>query len=111
MRGEDIGVMLDWETAHLGDPLEDIGWITNPVRSREHLIVGAWERPQLFARYEERTGFVVDETAVRWWNVLANYKLSVITLTGTAAFVDDRFDRLHQTPVGLFRVMFDMIGA
>lgn len=111
MRGEDIGVMLDWETAHLGDPLEDIGWVTNPVRSREHLIPGAWERPQLFARYEARTGFQVDEEAVRWWNVLANYKLSVITLTGTAAFVEDRFDRLHQTPVGLFRVMFDMIGA
>jgi aminoglycoside phosphotransferase (APT) family kinase protein len=111
MRGDDISAVLDWETAHLGDPLEDIGWITNPVRSREHQIVGSWERPQIFERYAARTGFVVEDDAVRWWNVLANYKLSVITLTGTDAFVDGRLDRLHQTPVGLMRVMFDFIGV
>ena len=111
MRGDDISAVLDWETAHLGDPIEDIGWITNPVRSREHQIVGSWERQQIFEHYAARTGFVVEENTVRWWNVLANYKLSVITLTGTDAFVDGRLDRLHQTPVGLMRVMFDTIGA
>jgi aminoglycoside phosphotransferase (APT) family kinase protein len=111
LRGDDIGVMLDWETAHLGDPLEDLGWITNPVRSREHQIVGSWERGHILDRYRAVTGFDVDEESVRWWNVLANYKLSVITLTGSEAFVDGRFDRVHQTPLGLYRVMFDMIGA
>jgi aminoglycoside phosphotransferase (APT) family kinase protein len=111
MRGDEVGVILDWETAHLGDPLEDIGWVTNPVRAREHLIAGAWERADLFARYEERTGFHVDPEAVRWWNVLANYKLSVITLTGVDAYVDGRFDRAHQVPVGLFRVMFEMTAT
>jgi aminoglycoside phosphotransferase (APT) family kinase protein len=105
MRGDDIAVILDWETAHLGDPLEDIGWVTNPVRAREHQIVGAWQPSDLFARYEQQTGFTVDPGAVRWWNVLANYKLSVITLTGVRAFVDDRLDRAHQVPVGLFRAM------
>jgi len=109
MRGDDISAVLDWETAHLGDPLEDLGWITNPVRAREHQISGVWERDQIFRHYAARTGYSVDEDAVRWWNVLANYKLSVITLTGVDAFVDHRLDRLHQTPVGLFRVMFDTI--
>ncbi len=33
--GDRINAMLDWETAHLGDPLEDLGWITNPPRARE----------------------------------------------------------------------------
>ena len=50
--GDDIVVVLDWETAHLGDPLEDVGWVTNPLRHREHLIPGAWERADLFAAYE-----------------------------------------------------------
>ncbi len=36
LAGEDISAMLDWELAHLGDPLEDLGWVTNPHRSREH---------------------------------------------------------------------------
>jgi aminoglycoside phosphotransferase (APT) family kinase protein len=111
MRGDEVHVMLDWETAHLGDPLEDVGWITNPVRAREHQIPGAWERAQIFEHYAKRTGFHVDEDVVLWWNVLANYKLAVITLTGVGAFVDGRFDRIHQAPLGLVRVMFDMIGA
>jgi aminoglycoside phosphotransferase (APT) family kinase protein len=111
MRGDEVHVMLDWETAHLGDPLEDIGWITNPVRAREHQIPGAWERADIVERWSKATGFLVDPDELRWWNVLANYKLSVITLTGVGAFVDGRFDRIHQAPLGLARVMFDMIGA
>lgn len=111
MRGDDIHVMLDWETAHLGDPIEDLGWITNPVRAREHQIPGAWERQQIIEHYTAATGYHVDDAVLLWWNVLANYKLSVITLTGVGAFVDGRFDRIHQAPLGLARVMFDMIGA
>jgi aminoglycoside phosphotransferase (APT) family kinase protein len=111
MRGDEVQVMLDWETAHLGDPLEDIGWITNPVRAREHQIPGAWERADIVERWSKATGFHVDPAELVWWNVLANYKLSVITLTGVGAFVDGRFDRIHQAPVGLSRVMFEMIGA
>ena len=41
--------LLDWELAHLGDPHEDLGWITQPLRRREHLIDGVWEAEQLFA--------------------------------------------------------------
>jgi aminoglycoside phosphotransferase (APT) family kinase protein len=111
MQGDEVHVMLDWETAHLGDPLEDVGWITNPVRAREHQIPGAWERADIVERWSKATGFVVDPDHLLWWNVLANYKLSVITLTGVGAFVDGRFDRIHQAPVTLARVMFDMIGA
>jgi aminoglycoside phosphotransferase (APT) family kinase protein len=111
MRGDEVSVMLDWETAHLGDPVEDLGWITNPVRAREHQIPGAWERADIIEHWSKATGFTVDPAELTWWNVLANYKLSVITLTGVGAFVDGRFDRIHQMPVGLVRVMFAMIGA
>jgi aminoglycoside phosphotransferase (APT) family kinase protein len=111
MQGDDIHVMLDWETAHLGDPLEDLGWITNPVRAREHQIPGAWERADIVERWSKATGYTVEPAELVWWNVLANYKLSVITLTGVGAFVDGRFDRIHQAPVGLARVMFEMIEA
>jgi aminoglycoside phosphotransferase (APT) family kinase protein len=111
MQGDEIHVMLDWETAHLGDPVEDLGWITNPVRAREHQIPGAWERADIVERWSKATGYSADAEHLLWWNVLANYKLSVITLTGIGAFVDGRFDRMHQAPMGLARVMFDMIEA
>ena len=110
LRGDDVGVVLDWETAHLGDPLEDLGWVTNPLRRREHQIPGAWTAAELLFRYRESTGVVVAEEALQWWRVLANFKLAVIGLTGVAAFVDGRYDRAHQVPGALFGVMFDLIG-
>ena len=111
LEGDRVSLVMDWEIAHLGDPAEDLGWVTNPVRAREHRIEGAWGPEELFARWEQRTGWRVDRSAVHWWNVLANFKLCVIVLTGTHAFLDGRFDRVHQPPVGLVRVLIDLIGA
>ena len=53
----------------------------------------------------------VDPAAVRWWQVLANVKLSVIVLTGSRAFVEGRLDRIHQSPVRIYRLLLDQIGA
>jgi len=111
VRGDHVGVVLDWETAHLGDPLEDLGWITNPVRRREHQIPGVWERDQIVARWSERTGFRVDPAELSWWNVLANYKLAVIGLTGVAEFIDGNMDRPYNAPLSLCGIMYDLMGV
>jgi aminoglycoside phosphotransferase (APT) family kinase protein len=111
LTGDRVTLVLDWETAHLGDPHEDLGWVTNPVRAGEHRIEGAWSPADLLERWSARTGLTVDPVAVHWWNVLANLKLSVIVLTGTRAFVEGRYDRLHQAPLALYRVLLDLIAA
>jgi aminoglycoside phosphotransferase (APT) family kinase protein len=111
LHGGEWTAVLDWETAHLGDPHEDLGWVTNPLRQGEHRIAGAWEPADLLARWSGRTGWPVDRDAVRWWQVLANAKLSVIVLTGTRAFVEGRLDRIHQLPVRILRLLLDQIGA
>lgn len=107
--GEHISAKLDWETAHLGDPLEDLGWVTNPVRKREHQIAGVWEREQIVAAYRALTGRQVDEAALRWWNVFSCWKLAVIQLTAVSEFVAGRYDRVFQTPSWLYRPMFQMM--
>ena len=107
--GDHISAKLDWETAHLGDPLEDLGWVTNPVRKREHQIAGAWEREQVVTAYRELTGRRVDEAALRWWNVFSCWKLAVIQLTAVSEFVAGRYDRVFQTPTWLYRPMFQMM--
>lgn len=106
-----VSAVLDWETVHLGDPREDLGWVTNPLRAREHRIPGSWEPADLLARWSERTGLAAEPDAVHWWSVLANFKLSAIVLSGSRAFVDGRLDRVHQAPVAICRLMLDMIGA
>ena len=106
-----ISAKLDWETAHLGDPLEDLGWVTNPVRRREHQIAGTWEREQIVAAYRALTGRQVDAASLRWWNVFSCWKLAVIQLTAVNEFVAGRYDRVFQTPSWLYRPMFQMMEA
>ena len=54
-----LRAVLDWEMAHLGDPMEDLGWIcVNSWRfGRHELPVGGFgTREQLFAGYVEAGG-------------------------------------------------------
>lgn len=88
--GHQVHVLLDWETVHLGDPAEDVGWVTNPVRRIEHQIPQRWEAEDLLSAYEARTGRTVDRDALRFWQVLANYKLVAIVMTGVRSFCDGR---------------------
>ena len=109
VEGDRITAKLDWETAHLGDPLEDLGWVTNPVRKREHQIPGHWERQEIVAAYRKLTGRFVCEADLVWWNVFSCWKLSVIQLSAVAEFVAARYNRVFQTPSWLYRPMFQMM--
>ncbi|MWA03243.1 phosphotransferase [Actinomadura sp. LD22] len=80
-----LSVLLDWELAHLGDPVDDLGWYTAPVYRREHFQPG-WEPDDFLRRYTELTGIEVDPRALAFWQVLSMFRLAVIALTGIRAF-------------------------
>ena len=66
-----VGV-LDWELAHLGDPMEDLGWICVPswrFGAIEKPVGGFGSRRSLFAAYEAAGGAPVDPFRVRFWEV------------------------------------------
>lgn len=104
---DQITGLLDWELAHLGDPHEDLGWITQPLRRREHLIDGAWEPEDLFARYESTTGTAVDRSAVHWWNVFSTYKTAIMQVSGLRSFVEGRSDELYQPSAAVLTELLD----
>ncbi len=106
-----VVLLLDWELAHLGDPMDDLGWITQPLRVREHQIPGAWERPQLFERYTLRSGFEVDLAAVRWWNVMACFKTAVMQVTGLRAYLADQTAILYRLTNGCLLAAFDLMDG
>jgi aminoglycoside phosphotransferase (APT) family kinase protein len=89
--GEIKGI-LDWEMAHLGDPLEDVAWACiRPWRwLGNELIGGLMERADFYRMYEERSGLTVNEEAVRFYEVLGNVKLAAIFVTGARSFSDGR---------------------
>jgi aminoglycoside phosphotransferase (APT) family kinase protein len=89
--------VLDWELAHAGDPMEDLGWIcVNSWRfGVSELPVGGFGTlEQLFAGYRAGGG-EVDTERVRWWHVMGTLKWGLVCeaavhswLTGTDTSVE-----------------------
>lgn len=107
----EITALLDWELAHLGDPHEDLGWVTQPLREREHLIAGSWGREQLVARYTSATGFEVDPAALHWWQTFATFRTAVMQVSGLRAYVDDRSERAYRPTEPVLSTLMRQIEA
>jgi hypothetical protein len=71
-----VNAVLDWEIAHIGDPMRDLGWIcTNSWRfGRSDLPVGGFGTYEdLFRGYEEESGRTVDPAHVKFWEVFGSF--------------------------------------
>ncbi len=71
-----IVAVLDWEVAHIGDPMRDLGWmLTHSWRfGRAHLPVGGFgTADDFYAGYESVTGVAVDPQAVKFWQVFGSF--------------------------------------
>jgi aminoglycoside phosphotransferase (APT) family kinase protein len=70
-----IVAVLDWEVAHIGDPMRDLGWIcTNSWRFGSALPVGGFGGYEdLFAGYESISGQAVDRDRVKFWEVFGSF--------------------------------------
>jgi aminoglycoside phosphotransferase (APT) family kinase protein len=105
----EIVALLDWELAHLGDLHEDLGWITQPLRTREHYVFGHWERAELLDHYQQSSGVEIDHEAVVWWNVMSCYKTAVMQASGLRSFVEGRADELYQPSAAVLTALLEMI--
>jgi aminoglycoside phosphotransferase (APT) family kinase protein len=81
-----LTAVLDWELAHMGDPMEDLGWLcvrawrfggANPVAG-----IGSYE--ELLDAYESVSGIRPQLNAVRWWEVLGTLKWGIICIRQAA---------------------------
>lgn len=107
-----LAVLLDWELAHLGDPLDDLGWYTTPLYAREHFIPDAWTNDHFLRRYTELAGIEVPAGALHFWQVLSTFRLAVIALTGVRAFVTQGSDRPAAPADGVIRqVLLGMLAG
>jgi aminoglycoside phosphotransferase (APT) family kinase protein len=75
-----VRAVLDWELAHTGDPMEDLGWIcVNSWRFGEidRPVGGFGSREELFAGYEAAGGRV-DASRVNFWEVMGTLRWGVM---------------------------------
>jgi aminoglycoside phosphotransferase (APT) family kinase protein len=70
-----VVAVLDWEVAHIGDPMRDLGWIcTNSWRFGSDLPVGGFgSYEDLFAGYKSVSGIDIDRGRVKFWEVFGSF--------------------------------------
>lgn len=85
-----LTAVLDWEMAHLGDPLEDLAWYMlenwryDPAHPEDP--GGLMSRDETIAAWEASAGRTVDPDALRWWQLLSHVKAVGIWNTGAHNF-------------------------
>lgn len=69
-----ITAVLDWELAHFGDPMEDLGWIA--ARS---YFMDFGDLRQAFALYSELSGIPLALDRLRYYRIMALVKCAIAT--------------------------------
>jgi aminoglycoside phosphotransferase (APT) family kinase protein len=97
-----LRAVLDWEMAHLGDPMEDLGWIcVNSWRfGRHELPVGGFgTREELFAGYVEAGG-TLQVDSVHYWEVFGTLKWGVICEGMAQAYLSGAERNVERATIG-----------
>jgi aminoglycoside phosphotransferase (APT) family kinase protein len=111
-----VRAVLDWELAHLGDPVSDLGWLcTNSWRYGEidRPVGGFGRREDMVAGYEAAGGAKVDPAALHYWEVLGTLRWGVMCIEmGARAKQSDRpvelsviGRRASETEIDLLRLL------
>ena len=72
--------VLDWEFAHIGDPLEDLAWpmVRDWRFENDALPVGGvGQIDDFLAAYESAGGRRIERAALKWWEVVGNLRWAV----------------------------------
>jgi aminoglycoside phosphotransferase (APT) family kinase protein len=92
--------ILDWEMAHLGDPLEDLAWALDPLWSHgdPSRPAGTILREQAIDIWKQSSGLRVDPHAFAWWEIFASLKGLGIWTSAAREYAEGR----NSDPVNAF---------
>ena len=93
--GSILGV-LDWEMAHLGDPIEDLAYSFNESWrwARDERPGGIVDRETAIKLWEDASGMKVDPAALHWWELFNSVKLQGIWLKSAKVFQEAKSSEL-----------------
>ncbi len=97
-----LRAVLDWELAHLGDPLEDLGWLC--VRAwrfgGDGVVGGVGDLDDLLDGYAEVAGTRPDAEAVRWWIVAGTLRWGLICAVQARRHLDGHVRSVELATIG-----------
>lgn len=97
-----LRAILDWELVHVGDPLEDLGWLcTRAWRFGSPLPAGGvGTREQVVEAYERESGTKVDREALRFWEAFGSFKLALVFVMQSRVYLDGRVRSVELASLG-----------
>lgn len=98
-----ISAVLDWELAHLGDPMEDLSYLCTPSWRFGHYekeAGGFDSADNLIAAYEKASSVSVDRTRFNWWLVYNTMWWGVACLRMGHSYRDETVHVLERTIIG-----------
>lgn len=97
-----LRAVIDWELGHLGDPMEDLGWLcTKAWRFGNKPRVGGFgDVDDLVAAYEARAGTTLDRDALRWWETLGSLKWGVMCMMQANAHLSGMVRSVELAAIG-----------
>jgi aminoglycoside phosphotransferase (APT) family kinase protein len=76
-----VHAVLDWELAHVGDPVEDLAWLCIPPWRFGELdkpVGGFGHRQEMLEAYESASGSTIDPARLEWWDALGSLRWGVM---------------------------------
>lgn len=97
-----VRAVLDWELVHVGDPIEDLGWLcTRAWRFGSELPAGGvGTRDELVEAYEAASGTRVDREALRFWEAFGSLKVALVFIMQSRVFLDGRVRSIELASLG-----------
>lgn len=97
-----LAAVIDWELAHIGDPLSDLAWLCQKAwrYGSGEPVGGFGALDDLLAAYEKAGGAEVDRQALRWWEVQATLRWGVICIIQVQTHLSGDFPSMELAAIG-----------
>lgn len=98
-----LSAVLDWELAHWGQPLADMGWLCTRFwrfGAPHKTAGGIADRTHLYDGYESEGGTRPDPLAAHYWEVMANVRWAIISLQQAQRHLSGREPSLELALIG-----------
>ncbi|OUS28857.1 hypothetical protein A9Q99_10760 [Gammaproteobacteria bacterium 45_16_T64] len=95
--------ILDWELTHIGDPMEDIGWLcVNSWRfGNPHNPIGGFgKRDEFYQTYRKQNDVEIDEAAIHFWEIFGTLKWGVICLFQCFSHLTGKIRSMERAAIG-----------
>ena len=103
VEGHRISALLDWESARIGDPAEDLAFFLERT-------AGKVDRDEAIGWYEQAGGQQIDEFRLRYFELFSLLKVFVACLGSNALYAKDPGARNEMVPLA-FQLMHWPVGV